>query len=58
MNHEIDFDPDDIYIRDCSLLCSVASLFSQRQWQNFVLNAGELRLVLFVWGTGPFRLAV
>lgn len=26
MNHEIDFDPDDIYIRDCSLLCSVASL--------------------------------
>lgn len=52
MNHEIDFSADDIYIRERLSLFSVASL-SQRPGRNFVLNAGELRLVLVSGEAAP-----
>lgn len=52
MNHEIDFSADDIYIRERHSLFSVASL-SQRPGRNFVLNAGELRLVLVSGEAAP-----
>ena len=56
MNHEIDFYPDDIYIRDGSLRSSVTSLL-QRPRQNFGLNAGELRLAPPCLGEQPLQMS-
>lgn len=54
MNHEIDFYPDDIYIRECSSQSSVASLFSKTE-AELCIECRWTPSCPPVWGKRPLQ---